>query len=447
VAEIAVQLAVHYERSGAITQAGHYWQQAADTAAQRHAPHEASAALTASLGLLATLPASPARDQHELTLQLTLGELWRTMKGVGAPEVGEVYTRAVTLAQHGGELAQRIRALWGLSQCQMSQGQMAAAETTAQQLLGLVHHQPDTAFAMEGHFVLGMMASYRGDFHTARAHLAQSCRLADTAPPASPLLRGGFVGGVTPRTALARVLWVVGYAEQAWQRAQEALALARQGDHPPTLAYAAYLVALLGQCRRDVAATQALAATVLALASEHRLALRAAQGRLVQGWGLIMQGEAAAGVAQLRQALASPDLGPASLHTYWLTVLAEAYDRAGQPQAGLQVLAEAMSQMTTTGMHWWEAEAWRLQGVLRLHVRSPEVPQAGAAFRSALDVARRQEARALELRAAVSLARLWQQQDRRAEAYDLLAPIYGWFTEGFDTADLQEAKGLLDELA
>jgi predicted ATPase len=205
-------------------------------------------------------------------------------------------------------------------------------------------------------------------------------------------------------------------------------------------------VGLVCQCRRDVAATQAHAEALLAVAAEHRLALRAAQGRLLRGWVLAMQGEAAAGVAYLRQALASPDVGPESLRSYWLAVLAEAYGRAEQPQAGLQVLSEAVTLMATTAMRWWEAEVYRLQGELRLHLPSPDVHQAEAAFLCALDIARRQQAKALELRAALSLARLWQEQGPRAAAHQLLAEIYGWFTEGFDTVDLQEAKALLAEL-
>src|SRR5262249_48645462 len=235
-------------------------------------------------------------------LQLTLGELLRTTQGVGSPDVGAVYTRAYTLGQQVGETSQRIRVLWGLSQFQMTQGQMTPADALAQQLLDLVQCQPDTGFAVEGHFVRGTMASYRGDFLAARTHLEHSCRLADTMPCSAPLLRGGFVRGVTPRTSLARVLWPLGYADQAQQRGQEALTLARQGDHIPTLQYAEYLVGLVCQSRRDVEATQAHAEALLAVAVEHRLALRAAQGRLLQGWALAMQGEAAAGVAYLRQA-------------------------------------------------------------------------------------------------------------------------------------------------
>ena len=161
-----------------------------------------------------------------------------------------------------------------------------------------------------------------------------------------------------------------------------------------------------------------------------------------------MQGDAATGVAQIRQWLAVhqhvgwPQLG----RPYILAILAEAYGQAGQPEAGLQVLAEALTLVATTEMRWWEAEVSRLQGELLLHLPSPDVPQAEAAFLHALDVARRQQAKALELRTALSLARLWQGQGQPTTARQLLEEIYGWFTEGFDTADLQEAKALLAEL-
>jgi predicted ATPase len=163
----------------------------------------------------------------------------------------------------------------------------------------------------------------------------------------------------------------------------------------------------LCQFRCDVAATQAHVDALLAVAARHHLAFRAEQGRCLQGWMLAMQGDATAGVAHLRQALTSPNAGPESLHPYWLATLAEVYGRAGQPQTGLQVLAEALTLIATTEVRWWEAKA-------------------------------------LELRAALSLSRLWQQQGQHAEAHALLAPVYHWFTEGFDTPDLQAAKALLE---
>jgi predicted ATPase len=252
---------------------------------------------------------------------------------------------------------------------------------------------------------------------------------------------------VTVRTSLARVLWALGYADQARQWSQEALDLARQQEHLPSLAYAECFVGLVCQCRRDVAATLAHGDALMTLAAAHSWPLRTEQGRILRGWALAMQGEAAAGVAHLGQGLASPHVGPGHLRPHWLALLAEAYGRAGQPLAGLQILAEAVTLMATTKMWWSEAEMSRLQGELRLQLASPEVSQAETCFQQALEVARRQQAKSLELRAAMSLGRLWQQQGNREQARELLAPIYGWFTEGFDTADLQETRALLEELS
>jgi predicted ATPase len=174
---------------------------------------------------------------------------------------------------------------------------------------------------------------------------------------------------------------------------------------------------------------------------------RVAQGRLLQGWALAMQGDAATGVAHMEQGWGAVQRTGLKLYRpYNLALLAEAYGQVGQPEAGLTCLAEAVTRVAATEERWWEAEVSRLQGELLLRLPRPDLPQAAACFHQALDVARRQQARALELRAALSLSRLWQQQGKRVEARALLTPLYGWFTEGFDTADLQDAKAVLEEL-
>jgi predicted ATPase len=445
--EIAARLAVHFERGGEIPRAIDCWYQAGNNAAQRNAHHEAIAGLRRALALLATLPESLERFQRELTLQLALAELLRATKGPGSPDVGDVYTRAYALCQQVGETPQLPLVLWGLSQFHVTQGQVATADELAQQLIDLVQRQPNTEFMVEGHLVMGTIASDRGEFLAARTHLEDSCRLSDIVPSPTATIRGGFVPGVPPRVWLARVLWALGYANQAQQRSQEALLLARQGEHLPSLAYAECFAGLVCQCCRDVAATLAHADALMALAAAQGWPLRVEQGRILRGWALAMQGEASAGVALLRQGLASPDVGPTLLRPYWLALLAEAYGREGQPQTGLQVLAEAVTLMATTEMRWSEAEMSQLQGALRLQLASPEIPQAEACFQQALAVARRQQAKSLELRAALSLSRLWQQQGRRQAARALLAPIYAWFAEGLDSSDLQEAKALLGELS
>jgi predicted ATPase len=208
-----------------------------------------------------------------------------------------------------------------------------------------------------------------------------------------------------------------------------------------------YFAAALSQFRRDAASTYARADALMTFADTQGFALRLEQGRMLRGWALAMQGDAAAGVADIRQGLvASQGVGPETLRPHWLALLAEAYGQAGQPEVGLQVLMEGLTLVATTEMRWWEAELHRLKGVLLLQLPSPDVPQAEACFQQALTVGR-QHAKALELRAALSLSRLWQRQQKRAAARELLAPIYSWFTEGFDSSDLQEAKALLGELS
>jgi len=240
-------------------------------------------------------------------------------------------------------------------------------------------------------------------------------------------------------------LWELGYANQAQQRSAEALA--QQLEHPPSLVYAQLFDAFLAQLHRDAATTYARADALMAFASTQGWRHRVEQGRILWGWALAMRGDAAVGVVHIQQGLGVVQrIGNKLYHPYYLALLAEAYGQAGQPEAGLTALAEAVTLVAATEERWWEAEVYRLQGALLLQCSRANVGQAEACFQQALEVARRQQAKALELRAALSLARLWQEQGKRGEARQLLAELYGWFTEGFDTPDLQAAKALLGEL-
>jgi adenylate cyclase len=370
------------------------------------------------------------------------------VKGFATPEAREVYTRAHTLCQQVAEPRQRCQALQGLYRYHLIQAQLHLADELSQQSFHLALHQHDRTLVQEGYMDLGLIAYYRGDPVTARAHLEQSLRLCDM-PRLSTLLfphehesggRHGFYGTM--------VLWLLGYADHAQQWSQEVLAQAHQGEHTPSLVSAQRYAAMLSQCRRDVVATQAYAEAAIALAAAQGFEHRVAQGRMLQGWALAMQGDAATGVAHIQQGWgALQSIGQKLDRPYHLALLAEAYGQAGQPEAGLAVPAQALTLVEATEERWWEGELYRLRGDLLLHLPSPEVSRAEASFHQALDLARRQQAKALELRAAVSLSRLWQQQGRRDEARQLLTEIYGWFTEAFDTPDLQEADALLKELA
>ena len=441
--DIAAQLALHFERGGEVARAVPYLQQAADTATRRQAYQEAIAALTKGLAVLATLPESPARARHELTLLLLLGPRLMAAHGYAVPAVGESYTRALTLAQQVGEPRQHCQALQGLSRFQLLRAQVRLAGEVCQQCCQLASDQHDPTLVQEGALDLGLIAFYGGDPVTAWAHLEHSRRLGDL-PQRSPLLfPHEEASGVHHSFYGAMVLWVLGYADQAQQWGQDELARAQQGEPTPSLVSSHLFAALLAQHRRDVAATRASAEATLALATAHGFAHRVAQGHILQGWALAMQGDAATGVAQMEQGWEAVQRTGLQLYRpYVLALLAEAYGQAGQPEAGLTCLAEAVTRVEATEERWWEAEVYRLQGELLLRLPRPDIPQATACLHQALDVARRQQAKALELRAALSLSRLWQQQGQRAEAHAFLAPIYGWFTEGFDTADLQEAQGV-----
>jgi predicted ATPase len=315
-----------------------------------------------------------------------------------------------------------------------------------QQLLDLAQRQHDTVLVQESHVIVGGNALYRGDLVAACAHLEQSLEVSAVPHSTSTLLAGRLHPRITSYSWILRPLWALGYADQAQRRCQEVLALGQQLGHTPSLALVEYFAAMLSQACRDVVATYARADALMAFATAQGLVHRVEQGRILLGWALAMQGDTAAGVRQIHQGLAHQDMEIKLGRPHRLSLLAEAYGQAGQPEDGLQVLAEALTLVGATEERWWEAELHRLKGVLLLQLASPEGPQAEACFQQALDVARSQQAKALELRAAVSLSRLWQQQGQRAAAQAPLAPLYGWFTEGFDTIDLQEAEALLEAL-
>jgi predicted ATPase len=446
--EIAAQLAVHFERAGAVQRAVHYLQQTAEMAGWRHAYPEALSALRKGLTLLATRPQSPARMQDELTLLVSLGELLIAAKGRAAPEVGDAYGQAHRLCHQLGEPLQRFQVLQGLCWFHLNQAALPAAGALAQELTDLSHRQHEADYVLEGRAAMGAVALFRGDFVAARAHLEHyfSCR--DAPQPSAPTLHaeGSYRRG-SNLSFLMQGLWALGYAEQAQQRWVEVLALAQQRGDPASLAYAHLFGAVLAQLGRDAATTAVHAEALIAFATSQDLAHRVVNGRLLLGWALAMQGDAAVGVTHLHAGVEGLQRTGLKLYRpYFLSLLAEALGQAGQAEAGVTVVTEALTRVAATEERWWEAEVHRLRGELLLQLPFPDIGQAETCFQQALDIARRQRAKALELRATLSLSRLWQQQGKREAAQQVLAPVYGWFSEGLDTADLQDAKALLDAL-
>jgi AAA ATPase domain/Transcriptional regulatory protein, C terminal len=281
--EIAAQLVIHFECGGEVERAVRYFQQAADNATRRNAHHEAVAILTKGLALLATLPDSPARAQHELTLLLILGPRLMAAKGHAVPEVGESYTRAHLLCQQVGTPRQRCQALQGLYRFHVLQAQLRLADELSQQFFCLAPHQHDMTLMQEGYMDLGLIAYYRGDPVTAWAHLEHSLHLCDTTQLSTLLFPHGYESEGRYGFYGTRVLWLLGYADQAQQWCQEALARAQELEHTPSLARAQHFAAILSQHCRDIAATQAYVEAVIALATAQGFEHRIAQGRMLRG--------------------------------------------------------------------------------------------------------------------------------------------------------------------
>jgi adenylate cyclase len=279
----------------------------------------------------------------------------------------------------------------------------------------------------------------------ARQHLEEGIARYTPDQHRAPLFRIGHDPGVNCRGWAAMTLWLLGYPEQALARIHDALTLAHTLSHPFSLAYAQCWAALVNQLRRDAPAVHAQAEATVTLSTEQGFTLWAAWGTSLRGWALALQGQGEEGRAQVRQGIAAVRAtGTALLIPYFCTVLADVCDHLGHTEDSLRALAEAHTLAEQHEDRWWEAEVYRLRGVLLLRQPGTSQAEAEAWLQRALDVARRQQAKSLELRAAMSLSRLWQQQGKQQEAHDLLSDVYAWFTEGFDTPDLQDAKTLLE---
>jgi predicted ATPase/DNA-binding winged helix-turn-helix (wHTH) protein len=453
--ERAAALAMHFARGRDAQRAVPYLQQAATNALRHHAHREAIDHLTTALEIIHTLPDTPEHRRMELHVHLTLGPAVIVTQGPASPAVERVYARAQALCQQLGETAQLFPVLRGLWIWAAVGGKFHTAEALGQQLLAVAQEAQDTGHRLEAHRTLATTLFYLGAFTAASTHAQQGWALYDPQQHHALAFQYGQDPGVVCLVYAAWLLWYLGYPNQALARSQEALALARQLSHPHSLTLALHAAATLHQLRGAVRATQECAEAAYALATEHAYAFYQANSTVLQGWALAVQGHGAEGIAQMCQGIAAYEATGAGLRrTYFLALLAEAYGRAGQVTEGLGLLAQALTVVRTTGEQVYEAELYRLRGELLLapagpgrRTRGSHEADAESSLQQALAGARRQQAKSLELRAALSLAQLWQRQGKRDKAHELLAPTYGWFTEGFDTADLQEAKALLEALS
>jgi len=452
----AAELAMHFERGQDAPRAIDYLTQAADNAMRRRAPHEAVALLERSLTLLKNLPDSPARAEHELALHVAAGVPLLMTKGYAADEVQRTYARARELCRTIGESPQLLPALAGLFRFYFVRADFETARTIGEQILRLAEQTGDRTVFLVAHSLLGPPCLSLGEFASGCEHLERGIALYD---PAEHRVMASLYGddpGVTCHSFAGMCLWFLGYPDQALSNVQRALAVAKETGSPYCETFALDFVTWVHVLRRDEQAAQVSVDALMRIAPEQGFQFLLADSRVLRGWILTAQGKAAEGLEQVQAAIADYEAtgavmsGPAHR-----MLLASVYAKAGDGENALAALAAAGAEMNRTGERTYEAEVHRLRGelVLRKPQRSGRnkratdaSAEAEACFRQAIEVARRQRAKSLELRAALCLARLWEQQGKRRQTRDMLGEIYAWFTEGFETTDLRDARALLAAL-
>jgi class 3 adenylate cyclase/predicted ATPase len=437
-------LAHHLTAAGETERAIEQWLKSGKHAAERSAHFEAIGHFGRGLAVIASLPQTPDRDRQEIELQLARGVSLSTAKGFSSAEAAEAYTRARVLSEKGGDADRLFVSLWGLWNFTRTSN-VNAARDLSDKLLVLTEKHDDVGLRLEAHHAAWATHFYRGEPAPSRHHCEEGRSLYDFERHRSHADVYGHDPGVCAGDVGAWTGWLLGYPEEALASANGALILAERLHHPFSLGLSLLHATIFHQLRREPdSALERLRAAEM-LAAEQRLALPI-DPRILRGAVLAAQGAAAEAVASIREGLAERQTTAAMLYRpYNLGLLAEALECQGFHEGALAALADALATTEKTGERWWEPEIHRLKGVALVSRLS--FAESEACFAQSIRIAQQQRAKSLELRAATSLALLWGEQGRRSEACDLLAPVYGWFTEGFDTPDLKEAKVLLDELA
>jgi TolB-like protein/predicted ATPase len=443
---VANELAALYETGREFAKSAEYFQLAAEHSRRVFAEQEAAVLAGRGLAALRSLPDRPERAQQELTLQVTLGLALRTIKGFSSPETGKAYARARELCQQIGDTPHLFPVLFGLWEFDQSTAQLETAIELAQLLLAAAGE--DEALRLVAHNVMADQLTWVGRFVDAREHLEQGIALYDSEKHSSNVFTYGYDSGVACLGFGSIVLWHLGYPDQALKMSDQARDLASKLPHPLNLAFAASFAAWYYSLAGSMKAAQEQADAAIAISDQYDIAMFLAWGKLMRGWALIGQGEIEDGIAISRQGIDEWRASGTLLATSWcLGILAQGERRAGRIEESLALLTEALDFASSAGEHFYEAELLRLRGeVLLTSDDGQGTLEAEQCFHQAIALARQQRAKSFELRAVMSLARLLQQRGKEAEARQILAEIYSWFTEGFDTTDLKDAKALLDQL-
>ena len=391
-------------------------------------------------------------------------------KGYAAPEVGKVYARAQELARQVGETPEISSVLWGIALFRLTRAEYEIGQEYGERLLLLAENLQDPALLVEAHYVLSHVALWSGEARAAHEHGEQALLVYDPQKQRAHIALYGQDSIVQCLTAAAPALWLLGYPDQALERIKRANTFAQAATLPYGIASALGSSAMVYQMRREGRASQEQAEATLRLSTEHGFSFWLVVGTMMRGWAFTEQGKVEEGMRLMHEILPAFRAMDAVLGMpFYLGLLAGTYAKGGQVEEGLATVAEALAFVHKNKERFYEAELYRLKGELTLQkfkacpeqsrrVQSSKPVLSGVegskgedeaeeCFQKAIDIAQKQEAKSWELRAATSLARLWQQQGKQAEARELLAPVYNWFTEGFDTADLKDAKALLDRLS
>ena len=402
--------------------------------------------------MLTPLPDTPERAQSELALLVALFPPLTAIRGAGSPDVEWVYTRARVLCQDMVDSPQRFAVLAGLHLFYISRGELKTAHELGGQLLPLAQHLHDPILVPAAHIRYGVSAWFLGDFRVAQTHFETAWTLYRSQAPQDPTF-WSELDPVSCGRFLALTLLCLGYPDQAQQQSLETLALAQELGYPLSQMVGLLSRVEIHELRGELQVALEYAERAMTLGQEHGFAQYSTRAVLARGRIIIVLGQLDEGVRQMQKGLAAwRSTGMEVGLSYHLARLAEAHGARGQTAAGFRVLSEAQDCVKRTGERAYESELYRLRGELTLQAGA-EKPESEAQheveadFHRALEIARHQGAKRFELSATMSLARLCQHQDKRRDAYDLLAPVYGWFTEGFDTADLKDAKALLEELS
>lgn len=446
VEEIAVQLALHFRKAQLANKAIHYLQQAGDKAVQVSAYPEAISHLTLGLDLLESLPDTPERAEKELALQVSLS--MARMGGIPSPEWAKAVTRARELSHRMGKTSQFCRVLGEMAILHYVRAEYLKAREMAEETLRVAQQADDPLLVALSHWYLGFINFGLGEHVRARTHLERMISFYDPEHHHQAYLSmRGSDPGVSALAYYTSCLWCLGYPEQAAERNRETLALARVFDHPFTLAdVICFGGCILNQMRRDAPALKEDAEELMRISEGMWSPSFLGQGTAFRGEALAQMDRVEQGIRQIRQGMVmSQSIDARCYLSGTLGALATAQAKNGQPEVALATVSDALAMVEKTEERYYEPELRRLRG--ELFLAQGDHAEAKTSFLKAIEVARRQRAKSWELRSTVSLCRLWQKQGEQEKAQKRLAQIYGWFTEGFDTPDLKEAKALLEELA